>query len=158
MSGQSLGSALIAAFVIAACIVAAIIVHRNFKIKFSFKIIGLVAMGSLATIVFQILQESDKNTPFTVIGQGVCMFFMEMFIPMSIIFTKRQWTLLKRYQIKHSESKQELNQLKVQLMYVYKMFGIFLKCSLTFIALYAIFNTIYFYFALLVDPCNTDIG
>ena len=83
---------------------------------------------------------------------------MEIFIPMSIIFTKRQWTLLKRYQIKHVETVEQEKHLQAQLDYVYFMFNILLHSSLVFMALYAVGNAIYFYAALLVDPCNQDIG
>ena len=77
---------------------------------------------------------------------------------MSIIFTKRQWTLLKRYQLKHVETIEQEKHLKAQLDYVYFMFNILLRTTLAFMALYAIGNAIYFYSALLVDPCNQDIG
>ena len=89
MSGQSWATAIIASVVLIESIVAAIVVCKNIKIRFSFKIIGLVALGCLSTLAFQILQERSAQNSFTVIGQGISIFFMEIFIPMSIIFTKR---------------------------------------------------------------------
>ena len=38
------------------------------------------------------------------------------------------------------------------------MFNILLYSSLAFMAVYALGNAVYFYSALLVDPCNQDIG
>ena len=55
MSGQSLATAVIAFVVLFESVIATIVVCKNKKIKFSFKIIGLVTVGCLATIIFQIL-------------------------------------------------------------------------------------------------------
>ena len=114
MSGLSLASSIIAGVVIIESFVAIIIIFRNIKIGFSFKIIGLATIGSIATIFNQILQEKE-NTIFSVIGQAICICFTEAYIPMSIMFTKRQWTLLKRFKIKIAASIEEKKQLRKEL-------------------------------------------
>ena len=104
MCGQSLATCIIALIVLIECIVAYIIVWRNIHVKFSFIMIILIALNALANMINQVLQEPDKDyqTPFTVIGQAVSLFFIFNFIPMSIYFTQRQWVLYKRFQIRNA--------------------------------------------------------
>ena len=59
MSGQSFATAIIASIVLIESIIAAVVVCKNIKIRFSFKIIVLVAIGCLSTLIFQVLQEID---------------------------------------------------------------------------------------------------
>ena len=72
---------------------------------------------------------------------------MQLFVPISINFTKRQWTLLKRYQIRKCTSRERLQSLTKESVRMRWGFEALLYSSLLCMAAYASLTAIYSHLA-----------
>ena len=154
MKGQFFSSAFIASFILLTSAVSAILVYKNAKMKFSFQIISLIALSSIGTLVFHSVWRKGHQNYFQVMMFGIAIYAMQLFVPISIIFTQRQWKLLQRYQIRNCNSVERLRALTKELNIMKWGFKILLYSAMVCMAGYAILTSIFSHYAIHVEPCN----
>ena len=90
-------------------------------------------------------------------GQSVSLFFVMNYIPMSILFTRRQWFLYKRFQIRNAPNAIEKEERTQSYLQHKVRWNILLWSTVFFCLVYSVLYGYYLYYALLVDPCLDDI-
>ena len=156
MKGHFYSASFVAVCVLIVCATSTVVVCTNAKVMFSFQIIALVALSCLGTLVFQFVHRRGQQTCIEAAVFGLAIFAMQLFVPISIFFTQRQWTLLKRHQIKNCEDTGEIRNLFKELSMVKWGFGVLLYSSLLCMVLYSAATAIYSHYAIHVAPCNED--
>ena len=136
--------------------VSAWLVYTNAKIRFSFQIISLIAVSCVGTLIFQAIWRNGHQNVFHVVLFGLAIFTMQLFVPISIFFTKRQWKLLKLHQIRNCNSIERLRTLTQELGFVKYGFKVLLYASLLCTSAYAVSIAIFSHYAIHVEPCNQD--
>ena len=156
MTGQFYSTAFIASFILVTAAVSAYVVWANAKIRFSFQIISLIALSCVGTLVFQVVWRQGVQTDYDTVLFGFAIFTMQLFVPISIIFTERQWKLLKRYRIKTCDSIEKLRTTTRELSLVKWGFRILLYSSIVISVFYAASTAVFSHYAIHVAPCNED--
>ena len=156
--GQFFSSTMLAFLILLSCGVSLFLVLKNAKMKFSFEIIGLITASCIGTLVFQFIWTRGHQNKLEVALFGLAIFMMQLFVPISIKFTKRQWTLLKRYQIRQCNSIERLKSLTKESVLLKWGFQALLYSSLVCMAAYATMTAIYSHYAIHVAPCSEHLA